>query len=159
MDLLHKYFFPPCWNALNSWKVNAKCDHACKQTAQEACTLFLSIPKRFAITYLLYCFVHSLSPALFPTVTFDYLLRCPYLSCDIWIVASNIYLLYLHFNKSRVRERPRACILFEQSVREQERLQYRQEQHKNVCHKSYDFGWKSFFSLFSSKLYSIWIYT
>lgn len=76
----------------------------------------LSIPKRFVITYLLYCcFALFSTRPLSPTVTFDYLLRCPYLSCDIWIVASNIYLLYLHFNKSRVRAR----ILFQQSVWEQ----------------------------------------
>lgn len=83
-----------CWNVVTC-KVNAKCDHACKQKCRRrsVCTPF--IPNGLFSTYFF-----SLS---FFTVTFDYLLRCPYLSCDIWIVASNIYLLYLHFNKSRMR--------------------------------------------------------
>lgn len=80
-------------------------------------------------TYLLYCFIlFSLSLSLLLSYCHFRLdlLRCPYLSCDIWIVASNIYLLYLHFNKSRVRAFSSSNLFWE---RERQR-EYRHEQHK-----------------------------
>lgn len=124
-------------------RVNAKCDRAQNKMqqrrlfTQQCVLLFLLL---FVVVVFFCCW--SLSRLLSLSTIYYVAHIC---LGDIWIVASNthIYLLYLHFNKSRVFVRVCAHIHSFCSPICCKRAEHRQAQ-QNVCHKSYDFGWKTF---------------